>query len=176
MNIFKPSPSKTKEYKAFLDAYLADPQEYYTALKDLHEETQGNIEKLISLQIARAKGDQLPEGWVPVTTLLMELNGQIIGEAVIRHDLTNALLERFAGHVTYYILPSFRGNRRAKEFMKWIVEEARTIGIKDLRLHCDEKNIASQKTLEACNAKLKDVLDNREAWGEMTCRYSILID
>lgn len=176
LSVRKPSLSMLQAYEAFLEEYVNDKQEYYTVLRDMYEETAGDTEKLISLQIARAKGEQLPEGWVPVTTLWMERNGKIIGEAVIRHALNCPVLEEFAGHVTYYILPTFRGNGRAKDFLRWIVDEARVIGIKELRLHCDQENIASKKTLEASGAQLKDILDNRESWGEMTCRYNIMID
>lgn len=176
LSVHKPSLSRLQAYGAFLEAYLNDKQNYYSALRDMVEETNGNTEKLISLQNARTKGEQLPDGWVPVTTLWMERAGEIIGEAVIRHELNSPLLERFAGHVTYYILPAFRGAGHAKILLRWIIDEARIIGIKDLRLHCDQENIASQKTLEACTAQLKDILDNRETWGEMTCRYSIMID
>lgn len=163
-------------YGAFLEGYLGDKQDCYFVLRDMYEETKGNIAELITLQIDRSKGERLPEGWGPVTTLWMQMDRKIIGEAVIRHEINCPVLEEFAGHVTYYILPNFRGRGYAKVFLRSIIEEAQAIGIKELRLHCDQENIASQKTLEACNARLKDVLDNREIWGELTRRYCIIPD
>lgn len=175
-SVCKPSLFKLQEYESFLEEYLTDQQSYYTMLRVMYEEAKGDIDKLVSLQIAQSKGEQLPDGWTPMTTLWMELEEKIIGQAVIRHELNCPVLEEFAGHVTYYILPSYRGKGYAKIFLKWIIGEARAISIKDLRLHCDQRNVASQKTIKAHKAQLIDVLDNTETWGEMTCRYRLRLE
>jgi predicted acetyltransferase len=175
LSVCKPSLDRLEVYAGFVKEYLADDQSYFTMLFDMHEETQGDMEKIISLQIGQEKGEFLPAGWVPVTTLWLEQDEKIVGQAAIRHALNCPVLEEFAGHVTYYILPSCRKRGYAKFFLERIIGEARMIGIKELRLYCDEENIASRKILEASHARLIDILDNRETWGEMTRRYSLVI-
>jgi len=52
-------------------------------------------------------GVDLPEGWVPVTFLVAEAEGQIVGRVSIRHAL-NAHLAEVGGHIGYGVRPGFR--------------------------------------------------------------------
>jgi predicted acetyltransferase len=162
-------------YQRFLQEYLEDDQEYYSLLRDLYEELDGDAGLLISIASDRAKGQQLPQGWCSVTTLWLKVKDKIVGEAVIRHELNNDILRHFAGHVTYYILPSCRGKGYGAHLLQCVIKEAKRIGIPELVFCCDEVNRASRKLLESSGAKLADVIDNRDDWGEMTCRYFITV-
>ncbi|MGE0109145.1 MAG: GNAT family N-acetyltransferase [Bdellovibrionales bacterium] len=162
-------------YQQFLQEYLEDDQEYYSLLRDLYEEVDGDVDLLIGIVSGRAKGQYLPQGWCSVTTLWLKVKDKIVGEAVIRHELNNDILRNFAGHVTYYILPSCRGKRYGGYLLQSVIKEAKRIGIPELVFCCDEANMASRKLLESLGAKPADVIDNRDDWGEMTCRYFVTV-
>ena len=51
-------------------------------------------------------GVDLPEGWVPVTFLVAEAEGQIVGRVSIRHAL-NAHLAEVGGHIGYGCVLAF---------------------------------------------------------------------
>lgn len=168
--IIYPSISRTVAYERFLKDYLEDDQDYYSALKELYESVDGNAEFLILKQLAWSKGVGLPDGWFPVTTIWLLEGDDIVAEGILRHDL-NDFLRGFAGHITYYVAPDYRGKGYGKVMLNALKHEAQKIGINELLICCDENNASSRKIIEASGAAKLDVIDNMEDHGEMTCRY-----
>src|SRR6266699_6955966 len=51
-------------------------------------------------------GVNLPDGWVPSTFLVADVDGQVVGRVSIRHRLNDFLREE-GGHIGYGVLPFF---------------------------------------------------------------------
>ncbi len=63
-----------------------------------------------------AKGQNLPEHWVPDSIYWLVCGGRILGVCDLRHRLTEGLLD-FGGHVAYSVRPSERGKGYATQIL-----------------------------------------------------------
>ena len=73
--------------------------------------------------ISFARGEGLPEGYVPQTTLFLWDELTIIGQFRIRHTLNEAL-RTGAGHIGYYIAPEYRGRGYGTEGLRQTLKVA----------------------------------------------------
>lgn len=90
-----------------------------------------------------AKGENLPEGYVPETFLFLWEDDEIVGQFRIRHYLCDSLREG-AGHIGYYIAPKFRGKGYGKKGLELTLEIAGTIVPEDeIYLRVNKDNPAS---------------------------------
>ncbi len=102
------------------------------------------------------QGKQLPEGWVPCSTLyLIRDDGMILGKSSLRHEL-NDFLEKIGGHIGYIIRPDQRQKGYGTEMLKLTFEKAKELGLERILVTCDEDNIASAKIIERNGGVLKD--------------------
>lgn len=76
--------------------------------------------------ISYAKGEDLPEGYVPETFLFLWNDETIVGQFRIRHYLCESL-RIGAGHIGYFIQKEYRGMGYGKEGLRQTLEVARTI-------------------------------------------------
>ncbi len=113
-----------------------------------------------------AKGEALPNGWVPNTTWFWLSAGVIKGVINLRHRLTPAL-EAFGGHVGYSVAPSHRRQGISTAMLGAVLPHCKAMGIERVLVSCDEQNIGSVRTIEANGG----VLD-REEWDEAAQRTS----
>jgi predicted acetyltransferase len=107
---------------------------------------------------ARQRGVDLPDGQVPVTFLVAEVVGTIIGRTSIRHEL-NASLERRGGHIGYCVLPDHRRRGYATEILRQSLTIARAIGVERVLVTCDDDNAGSIAVIERCGGKLDSVVN-----------------
>ncbi len=111
------------------------------------------------------------KGLVPATLyFLVDEKNKICGALDIRHEL-NEYLEKFGGHIGYGIAPSERKKGYGKIQLKLGLEEAKKIGLKKVLITCDDNNIGSAKTIEACGGIYNDTLADAE--GNRIKRYFI---
>ncbi|MBP6466450.1 MAG: GNAT family N-acetyltransferase [Fusobacteriaceae bacterium] len=103
------------------------------------------------------------KGLVPATLyFLVDEKNKICGALDIRHEL-NEYLEKFGGHIGYGIAPSERKKGYGKIQLKLGLEKAKKIGLKKVLITCDDNNIGSAKTIEACGGIYNDTLADAEA-------------
>ena|SRR5215469_4150668 len=108
-------------------------------------------------------GINLPERFVPSTFLVAEVaragrvGPEIVGRTSIRHQLNDFLLEE-GGHVGYGVLPASRRRGYATEILRQSLIVARSIGIDQVLVTCDDDNIGSIKAIEACGGRLENVV------------------
>jgi predicted acetyltransferase len=108
-------------------------------------------------------GINLPERFVPSTFLVADVGGdgwvgrEIVGRMSIRHRLNEFLLHE-AGHIGYGVLPAHRRRGYATEILRQSLIIARSMGIDRVLVTCDDDNIGSMKTIEACGGQLENVV------------------
>lgn len=142
------------------------------------KEWEDSGEKIVPMASARAEvsfddflkrmrereRDEIREkGLVPATLyFLVDEKNKICGALDIRHEL-NEYLEKFGGHIGYGIAPSERKKGYGKIQLKLGLEKAKKIGLKKVLITCDDNNIGSAKTIEACGGIYNDTLADAEA-------------
>lgn len=96
---------------------------------------------------ACARGEGIPEGFVPHSTYWLVHNGtEVVGVSNLRHRLTDAL--RFeGGHIGFGVRPTARRRGFANELLRHTLAQARALGVHEAWLTCDKTNTASIQTI-----------------------------
>jgi predicted acetyltransferase len=97
----------------------------------------------------RARGDDLPERWVPSSFLLADVDGEIVGRSSIRHRL-NDFLAHEGGHIGYGVLPEHRRRGYATEILRQSLQVAAEHGVDRALVTCDDDNVGSATVIERC--------------------------
>ncbi len=101
-------------------------------------------------------GRNVPDGLVPATFLVAEVDGRIVGRTSIRHRLSDALRRR-GGHIGYGVLPPYRRRGCATAVLRASLPLARAVGITSALVTCDDDNVGSRRAIEACGGVLESV-------------------
>lgn len=112
----------------------------------------------LELLEANEKGERLPQGYVPATVLCGFIGNQVVGRLSIRHQL-NEFLQKIGGHIGYGVLPQFRRNGYAKEMLSQSLGIVKNLGINKALITCDDDNVGSFKTIEACGGVLENKVE-----------------
>ncbi len=110
------------------------------------------------------------EGLVTSTAYFFtDRRGRVLGAIDLRHELNDELL-RHAGHIGYGLRPSCRGRGLAPYMLALCLEKAKERGIPRVLVTCDDENLPSAGTIEACGGELENKVDEE---GRLTRRYWI---
>lgn len=102
-------------------------------------------------------GVDLPEGWVPSTFLVAEVEGQVVGRVSIRHQL-NAYLAELGGHIGYGVRPGFRRRGYATDILRQSLAFAASVGLDRVLVTCDVDNVGSARAIESCGGFRENVV------------------
>ncbi len=102
------------------------------------------------------RGIRVPPGRVPSTFLVAVCGEQLVGRVSVRHEL-NEFLAHVGGHVGYAVRPRHRGRGHATEILRQALIVARSQGVEDVLVTCDEPNAASAAVIERVGGVLEDV-------------------
>ena len=105
-----------------------------------------------------SKGINLPEGYVPCTTYWLVDGENFIGRGSVRHTL-NDFLQKYGGHIGYYIRSSYWGQGYGTLQLKLLLEKAHELGINKALITCDTHNIASARVMEKNGAVRLDEIE-----------------
>ena len=95
---------------------------------------------------------------------------QIIGRASIRYALTDYLL-KYDGHIGYAVAPEHRRRGYATEILRQSLALLAARGIDRALVTCDDDNVGSYRTIEACGGVLENTIDGPD--GVLKRRYRI---
>jgi predicted acetyltransferase len=113
------------------------------------------FETFVAALRAQARGENLPAGYVPCTTLWWVDGDTYVGRIAIRHALTPRLLE-VGGHIGYDVRPTARRRGHATAMLRAALPVARRVGIESALVTCDVTNAASRRVIESCGGRLED--------------------
>jgi uncharacterized protein len=113
-------------------------------------------------------GVGVPQGWVPATFLVAELEGQVVGRVSIRHHL-NPYLAEVAGHIGIGVRPDFRRRGYATAILHQSLSVAATTGLARLLVTCDAANVGAINATVDCGGVLENVAAARRS--VRTCRF-----
>lgn len=111
-----------------------------------------------------ARGERLAPDRVPMTFLVAEADGEIVGRTSVRHALTD-WLSRFGGNIGYGVRPAFRRRGYATEILRQSLEIAREHGIDSALVICDDGNAGSAGAIERSGGVLEQVAAGPEGHG-----------
>ena len=118
----------------------------------------------------RRRGFELSSGWVAETFLAAHVDGVLVGRVSIRHEL-NESLRNFGGHIGYAVRPHYRRRGFATEILRQALIIARSVGVEEALVTCDDNNLISASIIERLGGELEDVRDDPD--GPPKRRYWI---
>ena len=142
---------------------------------------EGELQMLIHPDVAisrsesERRGEGLPAGYVPATTLWLVDDEKFIGRVNIRHHLTDSLL-RYGGHIGYMIRPSEQGKGYGRLQLAMALDYCRAhFDFDRVLVTCDDTNVRSARVIEANGGVLQDKVENAVGPGKtaLTRRYWI---
>jgi predicted acetyltransferase len=137
------------------------------------EEFHGDFAAYVKTLQDRAKGLDLPAGWVPESRYWLIRGNRILGTCGLRHRLTDALLD-FGGHIHYGVRPTERRKGYATFMLTSMLAKAKQMGIAQARVTCDKRNAASIGVILKCGGTLDSESFSAQA-GRITQRYWITL-
>jgi predicted acetyltransferase len=143
-------PLRPGDESAFVDAYAALAREGF---QFGHEYTPGTPWADYLARMDELRAGVNVDGFVPTTFLVAEVRGRIVGRTSVRHRL-NAALTQVGGHIGYCVLPDHRRRGYATEILRQSLPVARSHGVHDVLVTCDDTNLASRRVIEACGGRL----------------------
>lgn len=153
MKLIKPSAKYQQSYLDYIHE-LGEEERYPFPLDFDHSDFNAMLEKIEDF----ANGRNLPEGYVPSTTLWLIEQDEIIGVTNLRHYL-NQQIEHCGGHIGLSIKPSFRGKGYGNVLMKLSINALQQMGLSKLHIHCYQANQASAKAIESNGGQLESVVE-----------------
>ena len=169
LHVEEPSVALRDSYRALVREFVeaGEPLVPFT-LEFAHDDFDAFVERLG----ACSRGEGLPPGFVPHTTLWLVGDGkEVLGVSNLRHVLTPRLLVE-GGNIGYGVRPSARRQGHATRLLQGTLEHARGIGLDSVLLTCAKGNAASVATIRRCGG----VFDSEEfipARNEVVQRYWI---
>lgn len=108
----------------------------------------------IALMERIRQGVDVPKGRVRAAFLAADVDGQLVGRTSIRFALNDFLAFR-GGHIGYGVRPAFRRRGYATAILRASVAIARSEGVGDILVTCDDDNTGSAATIERCGGVLE---------------------
>lgn len=169
VELVQPSVELRDSYRGLVGEFAAAGEKLIPFTLDFEH---ADFDAFLSRLERCARGVDLPEGFVPHSTLwLVRGDAEVVGVANIRHSLT-AALRREGGNIGYGIRPSARGRGLGATILRQSLIHAGRLGLVRVLVTCGKENVASAKTI----ARNGGILESEEYLpdrGEVVQRYWI---
>lgn len=149
MRYFNSFRESYKEYKA----HKVEDFGYYKV------DTLDDFRRFLVLAEDYRRGFNLPKNYVQTSMFWLTDGTNYLGSGSVRHYL-NDKLRVFGGHIGYSIRPNAWGQGLGTIQLRFLLNEARNIGLRRVRLTCYENNAASQRVMEKNGAFYVDRVVN----------------
>lgn len=106
----------------------------------------------------------------PISYYWLTDGAKILGAIGIRHTLRRKIIREEVGHIGYDIAPSYRNQGLGKALLKLGLDKAKEMGLSEVLIVADERNIASRKVIEHNGGQLQDIIVG-ELGPEPAARY-----
>jgi predicted acetyltransferase len=142
-------------YREAMDEFVAEGRDEELRSLPLHATFAAFVRELDE----QSRGEGLPPGWVPGTTLWLIDDDRFVAKVEVRHRLTEALRLR-GGHVGHAVRPTAR--RRGYGTLALALASALpvclSLGLRRILVTCDATNETSRRIIEANGGILEDVV------------------
>ena len=155
LRVEEPSVALQDSYRALVREFAeaGEPLIPFT-LEFAHDDFAAFVERLA----ACSRGEGLPPGFVPHTTLWLVRDGRdVLGVSNLRHALTPRLRIE-GGNIGYGVRPSARRRGHATRLLRGTLDRARQVGLDRALLTCAKGNAGSLGTIRNCGG----VFDSEE--------------
>jgi predicted acetyltransferase len=161
LNLIEPSIDREAELQRYIAAFAAAG---VTAIDGLGgTPSSSDLRNFIVELQQHARGENLPQGWVPASTYWAIHDTKMVGSINLRHRLT-PFLSKVGGHIGYSVHPDYRKRGFATQMLQFGIEKARALGLGKLLITCDKSNVASARVIEKCGGvRTAEVLDGQKA-------------
>jgi predicted acetyltransferase len=144
VELIEPRADLEASHRSFVEEFRAAGEELVPWVIG---EPSDDFNEYVSVLSAAANGVGLRPGWVAHSTFwLIDANRQIVAISNLRHALTDYLF-KWGGHIGYGVRPSMRRRGYASEILRRSLLRARALGLRKIRLTCDQDNVASRRTI-----------------------------
>ena len=141
-----PTLELAESFEAMRDACLRNGDGAWTGRTGL---ALSDIPAFIALLNQRARGEAIPDGWVPETTFWVVEDGRVVGGLEVRHPL-NEWLQQVGGNIGYLTRPDYRNRGIATFALREGVRILAQMGAEQALITCRDDNIASIRVIEKC--------------------------
>ena len=154
-------PIHEKETEAVYQMFQDIPSTENGTENKVNGMTQGEFDDFCKLNVSYAKTEGLPAGRVPQTIYIIFDNDIPVGFGKFRPFLNEDCIRRKIGHFAYMISPKFRRKGFATQFLAFLKEEAKQLGLKEIEGGALKANLASRRTMEKNGGKIKEEPDDK---------------
>ena len=107
-----------------------------------------DVNTFIKQSIDWAKGENLPNGFLPATQYLCvrKSDNQLVGMIQIRHSLNDYLLN-YGGHIGYCIAYDQRQKGYGTAQLKLALEQCKNLNLNKVLITCRKENVGSKKCI-----------------------------
>ncbi len=174
ISIRKISLSDGEKERQFLLTVPKEENGFHNKASQEELSTPDAFRTWVAQKVAHSLGNDLKPGYVPSSIYYIELNGEIVGLADLRHHLNDFLIKDAGGHIGIGgIKREYRGKGIGSQAMKLLIDELVSMGEKDILLGAHEDNIASRKMIESNGGVLEKIIPATDNTGQATAVYWI---
>lgn len=152
LQLVRPNISYRDSFLAGLQEFQAEGIPWLQQLKveELRENFSAYVDAQLQKRTTWTKDEPVDE-----TVFWAIVDGTYVGTIAIRHKL-NADLRVMGGHIGYETRPSARGRGYASEMLKQALPIAKSLGISEVLVTCNDDNAHSIRVIEKNGGVLKE--------------------